>query len=382
MKSVETRELASTVPGTTRRLTIRRYGPDGEAALMRGPKAYIQASLHADELPAMLAATHLIRLLDAAEAAGAMQGDVVVLPVANPIGLDQSLVGHHFGRYELHSGENFNRDFADLSGEIAARLKDKLGPDPGENVRLIRATMMAILDEARPRGELASLRVMLMREAADADYLLDLHCDDEALPHLYLGDARWPDGADLAAEIGSVAILLTDEAGGGLPFDEAFGNLWALLRVQLGDDYPIPDACLAATVELRGQGDVSDELAAADAAALFRYLQRQGIVAGDPGPLPDPLCEGTRLDGVDMVRAPVAGIIVYKAELGRVLLAGEVVADILDPLTGRRTPVMTETDGVLFARVHHRWIRPGQHIAKVAGTMPLASRIGAALLDP
>ena len=48
--------------GTQRSLVVHRYGRDGAR-----PKAYLQAALHADEIPAMMVPHHLIRLLDAAD---------------------------------------------------------------------------------------------------------------------------------------------------------------------------------------------------------------------------------------------------------------------------------------------------------------------------
>lgn len=59
--------LLSPAPGTQRELVSLHYGTVGSEA----GKAYIQASLHADELPGMLTAHHLRRQLAALEAAAA-----------------------------------------------------------------------------------------------------------------------------------------------------------------------------------------------------------------------------------------------------------------------------------------------------------------------
>ena len=55
-----------------------------------GEKIYIQASLHADELPGMLTAWHLKQALQRLDAAGLLRGEVILVPVANPIGLNQN----------------------------------------------------------------------------------------------------------------------------------------------------------------------------------------------------------------------------------------------------------------------------------------------------
>ena len=55
--------LLSPAPGTQRELVSLHYGTDARSS--GGQKAYIQASLHGDELPGMLVAHHLRGLLDA-----------------------------------------------------------------------------------------------------------------------------------------------------------------------------------------------------------------------------------------------------------------------------------------------------------------------------
>ena len=81
MRRVE-HELLSPSLGSRKNLVSFHYGTPGAR-----PKVYIQASLHAEELPGMLVAHHLRSLLDRAEAAGALAGEVVLVPAANPIGV-------------------------------------------------------------------------------------------------------------------------------------------------------------------------------------------------------------------------------------------------------------------------------------------------------
>ena len=296
--------------GTERVLTAWRYGTAGAR-----PKAYLQAAIHADEIPGLMVMHHLIPRLDALARAGAVKGEIVVTPVANPIGLAQNINGVHLGRFELSGAGNFNRKYPDLSGPVAERVAGLLTGDPAENVVIIRRALGEILREVRPRTETDWLRVALLRLAVDAEIVLDLHSDSEALLHLYTDDAHGQETADLTADLGSRATLLA-EISGGNPFDEACSAPWPLLARRFGATHPIPPACFAATVELRGEADVSDALAAPDAAALIRFLQRRGVIAGDPGPLPAPLCAATRLDAVDVIQAPAAGILGYRADLG------------------------------------------------------------------
>ncbi|MDJ0894190.1 MAG: M14 family metallopeptidase [Alphaproteobacteria bacterium] len=375
---IETIHLQPIAPGRTLSLVARRYGDRGAR-----PKAYLQASLHADEIPAMMAAHHLARLLDAAEADGRIRGEVVLVPAANPIGLGQYVNGQHLGRNELGGEGNFNRGWPHLSPALSERLSGKLGADGTANVALIRATMLEILDELEPRTSFGGLRVELLKRAVDADFVLDLHCDSEALVHLYIGTPLWPDAEDLSRYIGSEATLLA-EVSGGNPFDEACSApFW-----ELKADFPeaaIPAACLACTVEYRGRADVHDSLGEIDAQGLLNFLIARGVVDGTPDPLPPALCDATPLDATDVVKAPAAGILAYHVTPGDYVMAGTPIAELIDPMAeqpgaGRR-PITTQTDGRVLSIRAHKLVRKGDSVAKVVGRTPLESRQGV-LVEP
>lgn len=364
--------------GTRRTVRVVRFGPP-EAR----PKAYIHAALHADETPGLLVAHHLLRMLETAEERGEISGQVVVVPYANPIGLAQYIHGDQSGRFELATGTNFNRGWPDLSGAVAERVHGHLGADGRDNVGTIRRAMRTALDAREPERELDALRTVLAREACDADIVLDLHCDDDALMHLFLMGSQWPLARDLAGGLGCRAVLLADNAGGAT-FAESFVRPWSRLASDF-PDHPIPQACLAVTVELRGFADVSDELAAADAAALFRSLQRRGHITGDPGPAPADPCEPTGLDACDVIRAPVAGVVCYRAGLGERVSSGDSIADIVDPSSPTpgeaRRAVRSGTNGIVLSRRVRRLVAAGEVIAKIAGTEPLTHRQGFLLED-
>lgn len=378
-KIVERIALPSPSPGTARTLVAFRYGTAGAR-----PKAYLHASLHADETPPMLVAHHLAALLDVAAREGRIAGEIVLVPAANPIGLDQNVAGTHTGRYELAGGGNFNRGFPDLTDAVAARLARALGRDEAANERAVRAALAEAIASVAPQGPLAHMRHALMRLAVDADIVLDLHCDGESLPHLHIAAANWPAGADLAADLGSRAQLVSVDPGGSA-FEDTMSGHWRKLRERFGAAHPIPQGCFASTVELRGRADVDDALAHADAEALLRFLMRRGVVRGEPGPLPAAVGDGVPFEAVDMLRAPVAGIVAYRRGLGDVVAKGETIADIIDPMAedarAGRMPVATRTDGFILTRRDDKLVRPGQVIAKVVGREALPGRTGLLLED-
>jgi hypothetical protein len=361
---IQRHPLISPSLGTQREVVSFHYGKPGQ-----GPRVYLQGSLHADELPGMLVLHYLKGLLSAAEARGDMRGEVVVVPVANPIGLSQTLLHDQLGRFELSSGENFNRRYPDFAKLIAPTVGEQLGGDPEQNKHAIRHAMRAAWASAAPSTELESLRHTLTGLALDADVVLDLHCDYEAVLHIYCETPYLEQAEPLYRHLGAETVLLA-KGSGGASFDEALSGVWWQLDEHFDGRFPIPLACLSATVELRGKADVDAAQASGDAERLFAYLQQRGAVAGDPPAMPPARCEPSPLAGSETLYAPHAGVIAFHKKVGEHVTAGDLVADIVDPITDRVTPVKASVSGCLYARENRRYALQGMDFCKIAGPVP------------
>jgi len=181
---------------------MHRFGRAGAR-----PKAYLQAAIHANELPGTMALHHLMPLLAEADRSGRIKGEIVVVPIVNQIGLSQVVGDTHLGRYDFVGYNNFNRNWPDLAAEVAKRV-GALGRDAAVNVAQIRRTALAVLGSMRPSNELQALRVAVLRHSIDADTVLDLHCDREAVLHLFVSAKDWPGPAQLlAADLGARAAV-------------------------------------------------------------------------------------------------------------------------------------------------------------------------------
>jgi len=372
-------DLPSISAGTRRYLTVHRYGQAGAR-----PKAYFQAALHADEWPGLLVLHHLTRLLDVADADGRIAGEVLVVPFANPIGLAQQVGAAHAGRYALDGSGDFNRGWPDLSVDAAGRLRGRLSGDPTMDVTTVREVLREAAGDVPYRSETEALRAHLLQLSIDSDLVFDVHCDGAATLHLY-GSERHDDKLlALADELGVPVILFESEPSSG-PFDEANSGPWWKLRRHVDGADRLPPACFAATLELRGQADVSDALAEQDARGLLRYLIREGVVTGDAGPAPGRQGDLTPLEGVDVVCTPVGGIVTYKVALGARVEAGQVVAEVVDPAAPdpdqARTELCSRASGIFFAHKLNRLVVPGDRVCKVAGQTPLPHRLPGNLLE-
>jgi predicted deacylase len=352
--------LGGTSPGLHVTLTVLHFGPREH-----GPKAAIHAALHADEVPAMLVAHCLREQLGRLEAQGRMLGEVRLVPVANPLGLGQRLLGRHEGRFDLRDGVNFNRGYAALAPAAAGRLQGRLGTDATANVAAVRKALRETVRALPAQSATEHLKRALLANAVDCDVVLDLHCDAQAVVHLYALDVHEAPARELGAALGARAVLLAMDSGDA-PFDEACSRPWIELRERF-PGHPLPAACFASTVELRGEADVQWSLAQADAEALVAFLARHGLVDAPAGPWPEPRCEPTPLAASEPIVAPRAGLLVFEAEPGQRLRAGDCVATLLCPATGQHTALRAQSEGVLYARVATRWAAAGQRVAKVAG---------------
>ena len=172
--------LVGDTPGRSTELTYFRIGPVGAAK-----KVYLQAALHADEQPGILILHHLLELLIAADQRGELSAEFVVFPMVNPLGMGDIEFGRHQGRYNRSSGVNHNRQWPDLSAAVELEITDKLGSDAKANVKMIRqvlCTWAANLDEITAQQQWQKI---IITEACEADYVFDLHCDDDSLIHIF-----------------------------------------------------------------------------------------------------------------------------------------------------------------------------------------------------
>ena len=362
--------LLSTYVGTNREIVSFHYGGEGQ-----GEKIYIQASLHADELPGMLVAHHLRRRFAELETAGKIRGEIVVVPVANPVGLAQTLLHSQVGRFEMATGENFNRHYPAMYPAVVDGLEAKLGADSKANARVIREEMLHQLDSLAPKTELESMRRALLRLSCDADVVLDLHCDSDAVLHLYTGTPMWPQCEPLARYMGAYATLLATESGDN-PFDEACSQTWWQLADHFKDrsaEIPIPMACLSVTVELRSQTDVNHTLASQDAENIIAFLIHRGVIDGVAPPMLELKYSATPLAGSEAISSPVSGVVAFLKKPGDWIQSGDVLAEVINPITAEICELVSHTDGVLYALENRYFATAGMRLAKVAGAKAFRS---------
>ncbi len=363
--------LTGDTPGRSTELTWFRIGPQNAAK-----KVYLQAALHADEQPGILILHHLLQLLSAADAAGELEAQFVLFPMVNPLGMGDIEFGQHQGRYNRGTGINHNRGWPALYDALGAGLVDRLGTDPVENVSLVRAALRDWV-EALPRiTALEQWRQCVMREACSADYVFDVHCDDDSLMHIFSIPQLEQDIQRLADWIGAAATLLAEDSGGG-SFDEVWPALWLRLARECPDK-PLPLPVVSCTLEYRGQFDTFDALNRQDAENLYGYFQEEGLITGKPVGKKSNAPTPTDLRATEYLRAPQAGLLAYCVELGDEVSKGDRIADLIlldgDGAFVERIPLLAGTTGRVISRASTKYVWRNANIAKIVGNDILESR--------
>ena len=363
--------LVGDTPGRSTELNYFRVGPDAAAK-----KVYLQAALHADEQPGILILHHLLRLLRAADTAGELEAQFVLFPMVNPLGMADIEFGQHQGRYNRSTGVNHNRGWPVLYDAIGAELVAGLGADAAENVRLVRAALRDWTAQLPRVTALEQWRQCVMREACDADYVFDVHCDDDSLVHIFTIPQLQDNMQQLADRIGAAATLLAEDSGGG-SFDEVWPAVWLRLARECPDK-PLPLPVVSCTLEFRGRFDTFDVLNRGDAENLYGYFQAEGLIGGKPiggrtaAPAP------TDLRATEMLRAPQAGLLAYCVELGDEVSKGDRIADLIlldgDDAFVERIPLVAGTTGRVISRAITKYVWRNASIAKIVGSEILESR--------
>ncbi len=370
--------LRGDTPGEVTEFTYYLIGPENAPE-----KVHLQAALHADEHPGTMLLHHLLPMLRQADDRGQLRARFTVMPLVNPLGLSNRVLRHHVGRYDTNTGINYNRRWPDLFTAIRSQLSGRLGEDELFNVNLIRKAVAQWIDTQQPRSAAEQLRLLVLREAHDAEFILDLHCDDDSLIHIYTSPELMPELQDLADWMGAAATLTAADSGGG-SFDEVLPQLYRKVA-QANPGKPVPMASATATLEYRGQADVFDHFGAEDARRLWGFLAGRNLIDADPGAPPPAMPGGTPFEATEILRVDRPGLVAYRVELGERVSKGQPVADLI-ALDGpeafmARTPILSGTDGFVLTRASHKYAQRGSAIMKIVGTVPLPGRKGAYLLE-
>lgn len=293
----------------------------------------------------------------AAEAEGRILGDITIVPAANPVGRAQYHFGDVQGRFHLGTRTNFNRDFP-----LLAR-PDKSALPP--------ATQATTVDQR--------LKRLLVELSIGHDIVLDLHCDDEGVPYLYVPAPLWPAMQDCAAAMGVDAVIFWDGESGAA-FEEAAIHPW----LQLPPEKANLDRRVVTTVEYRGLRDVESAYAKSDAEGIYRLLATRGVIEDDKAAKPRKFTGvAAPIGNVEMIAMPRAGAILFHVQPGDRVRKGAKLATIVHTpgAADGAVDIHAPQAGYILTRSSRRSGRAGDDIVKLVGEKRSAKAKQGALED-
>lgn len=273
------------------------------------------------------------------------------------------------GRFDLASGENFNRGFPDVASEVRREL---ITHDPELRQNTVAEAFDSALKRHTASDIVEELQQLLLRLSSDADTVVDLHSDHDAEPYLYVPTLCSDDGLVFARMLDAKVIILTSPNGTNATFEDAS----VLPRIKIGETFQgdVPPRFVS-TVELRGQRDVAAELAHRDAEAIIQFLGHRGLIAAsaeEPADGPTPSTLAVKEADVVPVVAARPGILLFETRLGTVVEKGDPVATLIDPASGERQVLHSPIRGRVFSRTGTRYAVRGVEVVRLAAMEQLS----------
>ena len=295
-----------------------------KAENVSAPSVYIQANVHGAEVQGNAVIYQLMQLLEGYT----LCGDITLVPLANPLGINQKSGEFTLGRFDPITGVNWNREYLDHKIDIAAWYQEHLVLSDGELIAAFRSSLLeSCLQRLNSEWGITTghqQAVMLQSMAHRADIVIDLHTGPKSCKHLYC-----PEYDANAASYFSIAytLLIPNDFGGAM--DESVFYPWWQLSEHMksqGRDMSIPVS--AFTLELGSQENIHLEDAAVDAKGILTYLSERGVIAEKVTPA-KMLRYACYLKDYKKYHSPLGGMVEYLAEVGEPLPAGKPLVNIL-----------------------------------------------------
>lgn len=339
-----------------------------------GKKAYIQANLHGAEIVGNGVIQQLIEYLMTLDQSQ-LRGEIWLVPVCNPLGVNQR--SHFFatGRFNSYDGKNWNRifweyepDVSDLTEFVQSQLDN-----PPET---IRRNYLAKIKQAwenegerinRPRSVPLSqqYRYQLQSLCLDADYIIDIHSSsNQAIDYTFGFRERSDSTKYLLLDYG----ILMDEYDGDA-FDEAFLKPWLALEKELANlGKDIKFDIESWTLELGAGMAMNPNSVKKGFAGIKNYLAHKQMLS---------LSEEVDTIEVTLVSkhkinsyyAPTGGMVQSRLPLKTKVNSGDQIYQLLSFNKQETTPkiisIYAETSGIVFDISTNQCVNQGEFVMDI-----------------
>lgn len=300
-----------------------------------GRTVYLQANLHGAELAGNAVIDELITWLQGLNRQ-ALCGEIRLVPVCNPLGVNARAHQYASGRYNSYDGRDWNRifwDYTQFADDLSDFVAQNLKADIPVIQRRYRTCILETFQQQLEALEAATgtptyqrYRTRLQAQALDADTVIDLHSSsNQGLMYLYYFRDRAHWIADFAPDF---AVLLDQFDGNA--FDEAFLQPWLALEAAFAEQQrSLTFDVDAWTLELGSGMALSPAAVSWGVKGILNYLRHRGVLCDQP-----PLTTGqppllTRASQIAKYYAPQGGLVQRRVEPGTWVQSGEPLYELL-----------------------------------------------------
>ncbi|AFZ34142.1 Succinylglutamate desuccinylase/aspartoacylase [Stanieria cyanosphaera PCC 7437] len=337
----------------------------------RGKKVYIQANLHGSEIVGNAVIHQLIEYLSTLEP-NQITGEIWLVPVCNPLGINQR---HHVfstGRFSSYDGKNWNRIFWDYEKEcldLSEFARSQLNKKPEiirknylEKIYLAWQQQLEKINQPSSIPLAEQYRYRLQSLCLDADYVIDIHSSsNQGIDYLFCFQGSEESAKYFLFEYG---ILMTEYEGEA--FDEAFLKPWLALEKELANLGKVIKFDLESwTLELGTGMQINPLSVVKGVKGIKNYLAYKNVLSAK-----DELqTESIKLVNKNKLisyHAPTGGMIQNRVALGTKVRTGERLYQLLSFNKHQKLPevinVYAETDGLIFDLSTNQSVNQGEYV--------------------
>jgi len=335
-----------------------------------GKKAYIQANLHGAEIVGNGVIHQLMEYLMALDP-GQLQGEIWLVPVCNPLGVNQRSHFFSTGRFNSYDGKNWNRIFWDYAPVDLTEFAQSQLHLPVTEIRrnyLAKITQAWATELERlslPRSAPVSqqYRYQLQSLALDADYVIDIHSSsNQAIDYTFGFRERIESIKYLLLEYG----VLMDQYDGDA-FDEAFLKPWLALEQEMANlGQKIQFDIEAWTLELGGGMVMNPDSVAKGFAGIKNYLTHKQMLPGVINTIETTVVSKHQINSY---YAPTGGMVQSRLPLATRVKSGEQIYQLLSFNKQGTAPeiisIHAETSGIVFDISTNQSVNQGEYVMDI-----------------
>lgn len=347
-----------------------------------GKKAYLQSNLHGAEISGNAVIQELIQFLISLDTEQ-LTGEIWLVPVCNPVGVNQR--SHYFssGRYDPYNGKDWNRIFWDYE-KTGANISQFAQEHQHLEIQEIQTQYrQLILNQFHQLSESITsplgvtydqyYRYQLQSLCLDADYLIDLHsATNDSIDYLYCFQGREESAKAFLLDYG---ILLKDVYDGDA-FDEALIKPWLALEREfqkLGNH--IQFEIEAWTLELGSGLEMNPESVEKGVRGIKNYLASKEMLSINHFPLSQTQNHKIILklkNQIEYYYSTTGGMLKFDVKLGEKVKKNQKIYEILTFNKTGELPQIQEffakSDGIILDLAKNHSVNQCNY---VLGLMPL-----------